>query len=84
MNNHFKTIDGGRLDRMEVRALNLENEHELREFLRSGGRQITVPFSDKVTTYNPSRCIGVGVSRLETSRAVSIGAYVFALKQLDK
>ncbi len=84
MNNHFKTIDGGRLDRMEVRALNLENEHELREFLRSGGRQIKVPFSDKVTTYNPSRCIGVGVSRLETSLAVSIGAYVFALKQLDK
>jgi len=46
-------------------------------------REIKVPFSEKVVQYNPSRYIGVGVSRMGTSKAVSVGAYSFALNQLD-
>lgn len=83
MNHHFHSISGENLARMEVRALNLEDEQELKEFLRNKSREIKVPFSEKVVQYNPSRYIGVGVSRLGTSKAVSVGAYSFALNQLD-
>jgi glucokinase len=67
---------------MEVKALNLENPLELQEFLNDQSKQVPVPFSNKTVPFNPSRYIGVGVSRLGTSKAVSVGAYAYALKKL--
>ena len=83
MNAPLRTLAGEALDRMEVIALNLENPVELDEFLRNRSKQIRVPFSKNTVTYDPSTYIGVGVSRLGTSKAVSIGAYAFALDKLD-
>ena len=34
-------------------------------------------------TYDPLERVGVGLSRLGTSRAVALGAYAFALTALD-
>jgi len=45
------------------------------EKVRVPGTQRTVPF-DRVP------CTGVGMSRLGTSNAISIGAYTFALQQI--
>jgi glucokinase len=82
MNATFQAIDGHSLPRMEITALNLENEKELEFFLENKSREIAVPFSAKKVIYNPTRFIGVGVTRLGTSQAVSVGAYAFALGQL--
>jgi glucokinase len=83
MNASFLALDGNDLDRMEIKALNLENPVELEEFLKDQSRQVPVPFSNRTVPYDPSRYIGVGITRLGTSRAVSVGAYAFALSQLD-
>ena len=53
-------------------------------FLTGDIREIEVPFSNKKLQYDPLKRIGVGFRRLGTSRAVSIGAYAFALNKLDK
>lgn len=82
MNNAFTNLEGHRLPRMEITALNLENEKELSIFLEDTSREVTIPFSDRKVIWHPARHIGVGISRLGTSRAVSIGAYAFALNQL--
>jgi glucokinase len=84
MNHKFDTPGGGRLSRLEIRVFNLENEKDLNKFLSGNKQEITVPFSDKKITYDPLKRIGVGISRLGTSKATSIGAYAFALNQLDK
>jgi glucokinase len=52
-------------------------------FIRGQAREIAVPDSDRKVIYDPLKRIGVGLSRLGTSRAVSIGAYAFALHMLD-
>ncbi len=84
MNHKFETPRGGNLSRLEIRVFNLENEKDLKRFLHGSTKEIQVPFSNKRITYDPLKRIGVGVSRLGTSKATSIGAYAFALNKLDK
>jgi glucokinase len=84
MNANFVSINGHNLPRLEITALNLENPQEMAKFLENQSREIKVPFSKRIVNYNPSRYIGVGVTRLGTSKAVSIGSYAYALAELEK
>jgi glucokinase len=84
MNASFQSLDGHSVPRLEISVLNLENPYELAKFLENQSIEIKVPFSDKTVNYNPSRFVGVGVSRLGTSKAVSVGAYAYALAELEK
>ena len=73
----------GSAQRLEVRAFNLEDPGSRALFLRGGTARLRVPFSAREVSYDPCKRIGVGVSRLGTSRAVALGAYAFASTQLD-
>jgi glucokinase len=84
MNANFHSIDGHNLPRLEITALNLENPLEMAKFLENQSREIKVPLSKRVVNYNPSRYIGVGITRLGTSKAVFVGAYAYALAELEK
>jgi len=84
MNENFLSINGHSFPRLEITALNLENPLEMDKFLENQSREIKVPFSKRVVNYNPGRYIGVGVTRLGTSQAVSIGSYAYALAELEK
>lgn len=84
MNNNFKTIAGDSLSRMEITAFNLEDKEGLKQFLENTSIEINVPFSDKKVNYDPVKRIGVCVSNLDTSKAISIGAYAFALNKIDE
>lgn len=84
MNAAFRSLDGHDVPRLEISVMNLENPAELAKFLENESIEIKVPFSNRVVSYDPSRYIGVGVSRLGTSKAVSVGAYAYALAELEK
>ncbi|HQF02023.1 MAG TPA: ROK family protein [Bacteroidales bacterium] len=84
MNLRFNTPDGKYLPRLEVKVFNLKNEKELQSFIKGKKSEIKVPFSAEKITFDPLQRIGVGISRLGTSKATAIGAYAFALNQLDK
>jgi len=75
-------MSGIPLERMEVVAYNLEDEVGLNSFLRSSSIEIPVPFTTRTMHFDPNKKIGVGISRLGTSKAVSIGAYAYALSKL--
>ncbi|HOI86418.1 MAG TPA: ROK family protein [Lentimicrobium sp.] len=83
MNTNLTTMVGTALDRMEIKAFNLEDEREFNLFYEGDTREIKVPFSSRRIKYDPMKRIGVGISRLGTSRAVSVGAYAYALARLD-
>ncbi|HTP12193.1 MAG TPA: ROK family protein, partial [Bacteroidota bacterium] len=74
--------DGQMRPRTVSRVFNLEDENERREFLRGDRKTVRIPRSTKTIVYDPLRRTGVGISRLGTSKAVSIGAYAFALHAL--
>ena len=52
--------------------------------MKGEAREVVVPGSGRKVAYDPLKRIGVGLSRLGTSRAVAIGAYAFALAELDR
>jgi len=83
MNYPFDTMSGKPLERMEVISHNLEDEAGLASFLRSSSVEIPVPFTTRTVHFDPVKKVGVGISRLGTSKAVSIGAYAYALAKLD-
>jgi len=84
MNGNYDNIDGSKLHRMAVKAFNLDNKNELSEFIKGNKKEIDVPLTDKKIQYDPLARIGVGISKIGTSEAISIGAYAFALQQLNK
>jgi glucokinase len=84
MNGTYENPAGERFPRLALKTYNLEDEMQLKRFLIGNKTEISVPFSEKKITYDPRKRIGVGISKLGTSKAVAIGAYAFALQQLDK
>ena len=82
LNGKYDTLSGKKLERMEIEAFNLKDPVSAEIFFRITATEISVPFSDRKVLYDPGKKIGVGISVLGTSNAVSIGAYAFALSKL--
>lgn len=82
MNSDFISPDGSRFRRMPARAFNLEDPAQLETFLKGESREVAIPGSDRTVLYDPMQRTGVGMSRLGTSEAISLGAYAYALQQL--
>ena len=70
--------------RLVPKAFNLEKKQELDHFIKGETKWITIPGTDKKVIYDPLMRVGVGISKIGTSKAVSIGAYAFALNELSK
>lgn len=83
MNAPYDTPSGGQVPRFECRALNLDDPEELATFLRGDLRELRVPLSSRTIRHDATKVVGVGITRLGTARAVSIGAYVLALTRMD-
>ncbi|WP_193212323.1 ROK family protein [Luteolibacter marinus] len=83
MNSEFIAPDGKRFRRMPAKAFNLEDPGQLKAFLKGDSREVAIPGSDRTVLYDPLQRTGVGISRLGTSEAVALGAYAYALSQLD-
>jgi glucokinase len=75
--------DGGQVDRIVQKVFNLESPAQLEQFVAGATKTITVPGSTREISYDPLKRIGIGISTLGTSQAVSIGAYAFALNMID-
>ncbi len=84
LNSQFSTLSGQPVPRMEMKAFNLEDDMEMAAFLVGSQKVLQVPESNRTVTYDPVKRIGVGVSKLGTSKAVALGAYAFALNRLDQ
>jgi glucokinase len=83
LNGSLEVLSGARVPRLELSAFNLEDANERERFLADRVREVFVPGSSRKVRYEPEKRTGVGLSRLGTSRAVSLGAYAWALKKLD-
>ena len=84
MNEPFKGLNGNPLSRMETDAYNLMDPEDMIRFTEKPGMMIKVPFSNQQVWYDPTKRVGVGITKLGTSSAVAIGAYAYATEQLKK
>jgi len=84
MNGNFRTMDGKEIRRLAHQVFNLENQEELNLFLKGSEKEIDIPGDLGKVKYDPVARLGVGTSKIGTSRAVALGAYAFALHKLDE
>jgi glucokinase len=84
MNGYFVAPDGTKFRRLVPQAFNLEDPQELARFLQGEAKDLTVPGSGRRVRFDAMPRTGVGISRLGTSEATAIGAYAYALSQLDR
>ena len=82
INSNYKNYNGDVYRRLAVSAFNLEDEKDLELFKKGDSKEITVPGSSKKIMYDPMSRVGVGISKIGTSKAVALGAYAFALNNL--
>ncbi len=83
MNGTIESYSGDKLPRIVQKSYDLENSDACKEFITGKVKTIQVPGSQKTMQYDSLKRLGIGRAVLDTSQAVSIGAYAFALKQLD-
>ncbi len=84
MNSNYIRRDGSQFRRLSAMVYNLEDERQIVEFTKGKTKEITVYGTDKKVIYDYEMRIGVGISKIGASKAISIGAYAFALNSLDK
>lgn len=77
------TLGGEELNRVQMQVYDLDNEEEFRQFAKGSQRPLKVYGTDRYVAYDLQKRIGVMISKLGASRAISVGAYAFALSQLD-
>ena len=75
-------MDGRRFPRLQMKAFNLENSEELVGFLTDTSYSVKVPGTDLQVPYDPYPRMGVALSKLGASKAISLGAYWYALNHL--
>ena len=78
------SIGGDEFDRVQMKVFDLDNEAEFEQFAKGASRDLPVYGSDKVVTYDPMKRIGVMISHIGASTAISLGAYAYALNEVDK
>lgn len=83
MRSALSTADGDSVDRLQTRVFDLDDEEEFAGFVAGDARTIPVYGTEATITYDPLKRTGIVVSKLGASRAISIGAYVYALSEID-
>lgn len=77
------TVAGGELNRVQMEVYDLDDDKEFAAFAKGHPQTLKVYGTDRYVAYDPHKRIGVAISKMGASRAISVGAYAFALNQLD-
>lgn len=83
MNSTYTAPNGEKFRRLIPQAFNLEDPAQLDVFLKGETKELKVPGSGRVVRFDGLQRTGVGIARLGTSEATSIGAYAYALSRLQ-
>jgi glucokinase len=68
--------------RLEVEAFDVEDKSGYDAFLKGHFKTLAVPGSDEKISFDAMKATAIGRSRLGTSAAVSLGAYMYAMRHL--
>ena len=82
MRSKIKTMSGDSLNRVQMNVYNLDNKAEFEQFARGNSTKIKVYGSDKYVTYDPEKRVGITISDIGASNAVSLGAYLYAIDNI--
>ncbi len=84
MRSKLRTLGGDEVNLVQMKVYDLENTDEFALFAKGETKKVKVYGEDRYVDYDCQKRIGIAISKLGASKAVSVGAYAFALSELDK
>ncbi|MBA7564448.1 N-acetyl-D-glucosamine kinase [subsurface metagenome] len=79
----YKNYTGKRYPRLVQKLYNMNDSNSKASFLKWREKTLLVPETNEQIKYSSEARIPVGTSQIGTSRAISLGAYAFALKSIE-
>lgn len=77
------TLGGDSVRKVQMEVFNLDDSAEFEKFARGNQKTLRVRGTNHTVQYDDMKRIGITFSKLGASRAISVGAYAYALTQLD-
>ncbi len=77
------TMSGDSVALVQPKVYDLDNPEELAQYAAGKARPIKIYGSDDYVNYDEEKRIGVAISSIGASKAISLGAYNYALSQID-
>lgn len=84
MRGKLHTLSGDEVQRVQMEVYDLDDPGQFDNFATGNARPLKVYGTDITVPYDPIKRTGVAISRIGASKAIALGAYAFALAQLDK
>jgi predicted NBD/HSP70 family sugar kinase len=84
MRSKLHTLTGDEVNLVQMKVYDLENPAEFELFAKGEVKKVKVYGEERYVDYDSQKRIGIAISKLGASKAVSVGAYAFALSELDK
>ena len=84
MRSKLRTLGGDEVNLVQMNVYNLEDDAEFTQFAHGEVKKVKVYGEERYVDYDSRKRIGLAISKLGASKAVSVGAYAFALSELDK
>ena len=82
MRSKINTLSGDSLNRVQMNVYNLDDESDFEKFAKGNSTKIKVYGSDEEVVYDPEKRVGITISQIGASNAVSLGAYLYALDNI--
>ena len=83
MRSKIHTIGGEEVGRVQMNVYDLDDEKEFALFAKGQKKALKVYGTDEKVDYDPEKRIGVCVSTIGATRAISLGAAAYALNSID-
>lgn len=83
MKSTLSTFAGDSISRLEMNIFDIEDEKQFEYFIQDKSIELPIPHSGKVINYHTHKKTVIMKTVLGTSKAISLGAYAYALHTLD-
>ena len=84
LQSELETLGGDRVRRVQMEVFDLDDPNEFERFAKGNAKRVNVRGTNMTVEYDEMKRIGVTFSKLGASRAISAGAYSFALAKIDE
>lgn len=84
MRSTLSTVKGETVARVQPQVFDLDSDDDFTLFAKGDPVEIEVPGTSRKVIFERAKQTGVATSKIGASKAISIGAYNYALSQIDK
>ena len=84
INRKYHRFTGEASDRLSFKVFDLEDDSQMESFAKGKKQKVSIDGDKKFIEFDSMPRTGVGMSFIGASNAIALGAYTFALQQLDK